>query len=320
MERRQLEYFLAVIDHGGFTAAATALHISQPALSTAVRTLERDLGAMLFHRLPRGVKLTDAGAEFAESARVIMRELDTARARVDAVTGLIAGRLDMISLPGMLLDPLAPVAGLFRRRYPRVRVRIVQAETPEDVRDAVRAGEAELGLTDELDGVGRDVLGELITEQEMVAVLPPGSPPPPDGVLPVETLLTMNLVTGPPGTAVRDFLTREGARLGLDVNPTVEVTPRGSTLYLAVAGAGVAVLPRPVALLGRSHGAEIASLCPRQTRQVYLLRRAAPLSPAARAIRALLEPAQPCQVFAQAGSRRGVGGSGPGDLPRRKSI
>ena len=291
MERRQLEYFLAVIDHGGFTAAATALHISQPALSAAIRTLEKDLGAMLFHRLPRGVKLTDAGAEFAESARVIMRELDTARARVDAVTGLIAGRLDMISLPGMLLDPLAPVVGQFRRQHPKVRVRIVQAETPEDVRDAVRAGEAELGLTDELEDAGRDVLGELIMEQEIVAVLPPGSPAPPDGVLSLETLLTMNLVTGPPGTAVRDLLTREGARLGQEVNPAVEVTPRGSALYLAVAGAGVAMLPRPVAQLGRSHGVEIASLCPRQTRQVYLLRRAAPLSPAARAIRALLEPA-----------------------------
>jgi DNA-binding transcriptional LysR family regulator len=290
MERRQLEYFLAVIDHGGFTAAAIALHISQPALSTAIKTLEKDLGAMLFHRLPRGVKLTDAGAEFAESARVIMRELDTARARVDAVTGLIAGRLDVISLPGMLLDPLAPAVGRFRRQHPKVRIRIVQAETPEDVRDTIRAGEAELGLTDEVEDAGRDVLRELILEQEMVAVLPPGSPPPPDGVLPLETLLTMNLITGPPGTAVRDFLTREGARLGQEVSPAVEVTPRGSALYLAVAGAGVAVLPRPVAQLGRSHGAEIASLRPRQTRQVYLLRRAAPLSPAARAIRALLEP------------------------------
>jgi LysR family transcriptional regulator, carnitine catabolism transcriptional activator len=290
MERRQLEYFLAVADHGGFTAAAAALHISQPALSTAIRTLEKDLGAMLFHRLPHGVQLTDAGTEFAESARVIMRELDTARARVDAVTGLIAGRLDMISLPGIMLDPLAPVVGRFRRRHPRVRVRIVQAETSEAVRNAVRAGEAELGLTDESGEAGRDVIGELIAEQEMVAVLPPGTPPPPDGVLPLETLLTMNLVTGPPGTAVRDLLTREGARLGLDVSPAVEVTPRGSALYLAVAGAGVAVLPRPVAQLGRSHGAEIASLRPRQTRRVYLLRRAAPLSPAARAIRALLGP------------------------------
>lgn len=289
MERRQLEYFLAVIDHGGFTAAAAALHISQPALSTAIRTLEKDLGAVLFHRLPRGVKLTDAGAEFAGSARVITRELDTARARVDAVTGLIAGRLDMCSLPGMMLDPLAPVVGRFIGRHPKVRVLIMQADTAEAVRDAVRAGEAELGLTDELETAG-DVIGELIMEQEMVAVLPPGTPAPPDGVLALETLLTMNLVTGPPGTVVRDLLTREGARHGLEVHPAVEVAPRGSTLYLAVAGAGVAVLPRPVAELGRSRGAEIASLRPRQARQVYLLRRDAPLSPAARAIRALLEP------------------------------
>jgi DNA-binding transcriptional LysR family regulator len=105
----------------------------------------------------------------------------------------------------------------------------------------------------------------------------------------------------PGAVTVRDFLTREGARLGQEVNPAVEVTPRGSALYLAVAGAGVAMLPRPVAQLGRSHGVEIASLRPRQTRQVYLLRRTAPLSPAARAIRALLEPAHPAP---QAGPSR----------------
>jgi len=63
MERRQLEYFLAVIDHGGFTSAATALHVSQPALSAAVKSLEKDLGALLFHRLPRGVRLTAAGVD-----------------------------------------------------------------------------------------------------------------------------------------------------------------------------------------------------------------------------------------------------------------
>src|SRR5215475_6943525 len=127
VERRQLEYFVAVIDHGGVTAAATALHVSQPALSAAIKMLEKDLGAMLFHRLPRGVRLTDAGAEFAESARVIIREFGTARARVEAVAGLIAGQLDVISLPGMVLDPLAPAIGQFRQRHPKVRVRIIQA-------------------------------------------------------------------------------------------------------------------------------------------------------------------------------------------------
>jgi DNA-binding transcriptional LysR family regulator len=290
MERRQLEYFLAVIDHGGFTSAATALHVSQPALSVAVKSLEKDLGALLFHRLPRGVRLTEAGAEFAQSARMIMRELVTARARVDAVTGLIAGRLDIISLPGMLLDPLAPVIGRFRRRHPRVRVRVVQAEAAEDVRNAVRAGDAELGLTDAVESADRDVIGEPILEQELVAVLPPGTPPPAAGVLAMEDLLRMDVITGPPGTAVRDLLTREAARLGLEVSPAVEVTPRGSALYLALAGAGIAILPRPVAQLGGPRGAELVSLRPSQTRLVYLLRRDAPLSPAAQAIHALLSP------------------------------
>ena len=288
MERRQLEYFLAVIDHGGFTAAATALHVSQPALSAAVKSLEKDLGALLFHRLPRGVRLTEAGAEFAQSARMIMRELDTARARVDAVTGLIAGRLDIISLPGMLLDPLAPVIGRFRQLHPGVRVRVVQAEAAEDVRNAVRAGDAELGLTDEVAAADKDVIGEPVLEQELVAVLPPGTPPP-AGALAMEDLLRMDVIAGPPGTAIRDLLTREGARRGLEVSPAVEVTPRGSALYLALAGAGIAILPRPVALLGGPRGAEIVSLQPAQTRLVYLLRRDAPLSPAAQAIHALLK-------------------------------
>ena len=290
MERRQLEYFLAVIDHSGFTSAATALHVSQPALSAAVKSLEKDLGALLFHRLPRGVRLTAAGVEFAQSARMIMRELDTARARVDAVTGLIAGRLDIISLPGMLLDPLAPAIGRFRRRHPRVRVRDVQAEAAEDVRDAVRAGDAELGLTDAVESADRDVIGEPILEQELVAVLPPGTPPPAAGVLAMADLLRMDVIAGPPGTAIRDLLTREASRLGLEVSPAVEVTPRGSALYLALAGAGIAILPRPVAQLGGPRGAELVSLQPSQTRLVYLLRRDAPLSPAAHAIHALLSP------------------------------
>lgn len=291
MERRQLDYFLAVVDHGGVTAAALALHISQPALSAAIKSLEKDLGALLFHRLPRGVQLTDAGTELAGAARLILREFDTARARVEAVTGLVAGQLDMISLPGMVLEPLGPALGRFRRQHPKVRVRVSQAEAPRLVRDAVRSGAAELGLTDELADADQDVSGELIAEQEMVAVLPPGSAPPPDGVLPLAALLAMDLVTGPRGTAVRDLVSAAGARTGHDVQPAIELTPRGSALYLAVAGAGVAVLPRPVAELGRSRGALIASLCPRQVRQVYLLRRAAPLSPAARAIRALLRAA-----------------------------
>lgn len=288
MQRRQIEYFLAVVDHGGFTAAVAALHVSQPALSHAVKALENDLGTPLFHRLPRGVRLTTAGEAFAESARRIVREFETARARVSAVAGLVAGRLDVVALPGLLLDPLAAVIGRFRTRHPAVRVRIAPAETPAEIRDAVLTGAAELGLTDEVRPSDHGLTGDSLADQEMMAVLPPGSPRPAGDALAMPELLDLDLVTGPPGTIVHDLLAAESARLGRRFSPVVEVGLRGSALYLALAGAGVAVLPRPLAELGRPHGAVIVALRPPRWRRARVLRRTTPLSPAARALRQLL--------------------------------
>jgi DNA-binding transcriptional LysR family regulator len=109
-------------------------------------------------------------------------------------------------------------------------------------------------------------------------------------VLPVRTLLGMDVVTGPTGTTVRDFLTAHAAELGMELTPVVEVALRGSAAYLAIAGAGVAVLPLPMAEMCRSYGVVLASLDPPLSRNVYLLRRTGSLSPAAQAMRALLLP------------------------------
>jgi LysR family carnitine catabolism transcriptional activator len=247
MERRQLEYFLAVIDAGGFTAAAAAQHVSQPGLSHAIKTLERELGAALFHRLPRGARLTAAGEVLAESARRIVRETEIARARVADVAGVVIGRLDLVALPGLLVAPLAETIGRFRALHPQVQIRMAPAETPATIREAVRSGTAELGLTDEEQAGSGELAVDLVTEQEFLAVLPPGSASPAGDVLPLRTLLGMDVVTGPVGTTVRDFLAVHAAALGLEVTPVVEVALRGSAAYLALAGTGVAVLPAPPA-------------------------------------------------------------------------
>ena len=62
MDARQLEYFLAIVEHGGFSKAAAALHVAQPSLSQAMANLEADLGVALFHRVGRGVVLSEAAA------------------------------------------------------------------------------------------------------------------------------------------------------------------------------------------------------------------------------------------------------------------
>ena len=61
MDARQLEYFLAIVDHDGFGRAAQHLHIAQPSLSQAIANLERELGIQLFHRIGRGVVLSTGG-------------------------------------------------------------------------------------------------------------------------------------------------------------------------------------------------------------------------------------------------------------------
>src|SRR5688572_25116860 len=99
MDIRRLRLFVAVAEHGGFTAAATAEHVAQPAVSLAVRDLEQEVGAPLFIRSRAGAALTAAGEALLGPARQTLRDLEHAAAAVAAVTGLVAGHLDLACLP-----------------------------------------------------------------------------------------------------------------------------------------------------------------------------------------------------------------------------
>ena len=80
MDLRRLRLFLAVVDAGSFTAAATAVHVAQPAVSLAVRELETELGAPLLVRSRRGAHLTPAGEALVGPARQAVRDIENATA------------------------------------------------------------------------------------------------------------------------------------------------------------------------------------------------------------------------------------------------
>lgn len=117
MDSRKLAHFVAVVDHRGFTAASKAVFVSQPALSLAVKDLEAEVGAELFIRSGHRIRLTAAGLALLEPARQVLRDLETGRAAVAAVTGLSAGSLSLASLPTLAADPMASLVGEFRRHY-----------------------------------------------------------------------------------------------------------------------------------------------------------------------------------------------------------
>ena len=148
MDLRRLGLFLAVVDHGGFTAAANAIHVAQPSISLAVRELERELGAELIVRSRRGATLTPAGEALVGPARQAQRDVATAAAAVSAVTGLTAGHLDIASLPTLAADPLAPMVGRFRQEYPAVTVHLAAPADSAAIAESVRSGDTEIGITE----------------------------------------------------------------------------------------------------------------------------------------------------------------------------
>ena len=173
MDLRRLGLFLAVADHGSFTAGARAAHVAQPAVSLAIRELETELGADLFVRGRRGAALTAAGEALLEPARQALRDIETASAAVAAVTGLVAGDLDVASLATLAADPVAPIIGRFRSQHPGVIVRLMAPADPAEVAAAVAAGHAEVGVTEQ--GAANERLHEVpLHDQDLMLVSPPG--------------------------------------------------------------------------------------------------------------------------------------------------
>lgn len=273
--------FLAVVDHGTFTRAATASYISQPALSKAVQELEREAGAALFDRMRQGVSLTAAGRALVPHARQVVRDVEAARAAVAAVTGLAAGSVELACLPTLAADPAAPWIAAFRRTYPGIQVHLADADDPSDLLSMVRNGVVELGITERpADPAGLTV--HRAGEQDLLAVLPPGTAAS-TAPYPLTSLLNWPLIVGPPGTSSRRILEEALGRTGRPIRIAVETAQRDAIIPLVLGGAGASVLPASVAQTARHFGAVVASTRPRLVRPVTLIHRSTPLSPAAAA-------------------------------------
>jgi LysR family nitrogen assimilation transcriptional regulator len=174
MDLRQLRYFVAVAERGGFGAAASALNVAQSALSRHVRLLEHELGGNLLERGARGVSPTEAGKVLLARGRWLLGALDDVKAEVVTENREPSGTV-RLGAPSTLADNFyAPLARLFAGRFPRVKLELSEGLTEEMI-DRLLKGELDLAIVtapqpnDHLDH-------ETLVVEQVFLIGPPGDP------------------------------------------------------------------------------------------------------------------------------------------------
>jgi DNA-binding transcriptional LysR family regulator len=166
----QLEGFVETARQRNLSRAAEALHITQPALTARLRSLEDELGSPLFDRMHRGMRLTAAGQAFLPHAERALAAMEEGRTTVvEHATGL-AGQLAIGTAPAVGAYVLPGLLARYVARYPAVRLS-VQTGHSEEIVDAVARGELDIGLIRELHHPG--VQSHALYEDELILVVPP---------------------------------------------------------------------------------------------------------------------------------------------------
>ncbi|WP_083661856.1 LysR family transcriptional regulator [Actinophytocola xanthii] len=241
MELRQLEYFVAVVDEGGFTRAAEKVRVAQPGVSAQVRRLERELGQPLLERTSRRVRLTEAGAAVLPHARAALAAVAAARDAVDELTGLLRGHVAVgtvtshpVDLPGLL--------AAFHRDHPAVEITLSEATSAVLV-DGLLAGTLDAAIVSAGAVLPDGVLGQVITDQAVVAAVAHDHELADRPEIPVAALAGRDLISLPPGTGLRARLEEACAAAGFRPRVAFEASDPEVLADLAAHGLGAALLP-----------------------------------------------------------------------------
>lgn len=172
MDLRQLEYFVAVTEHGSFSRAAAVLNLAQPSVSRQVALLEEELGQRLLERTGRGVTATPAGHALLAHARTMLNAASQALADLKEMHAEPVGRV-VVGLPNRVAMGLCvPLIREFRQRLPNALLSIVEGLSLS-LRDGMIAGRIDLGLL--FDPAPTPLLAyEPLMRERMVLVAPKG--------------------------------------------------------------------------------------------------------------------------------------------------
>lgn len=268
-----LRVMKAIADEGSFTAAATSLGFTQPAISQMVRRLEQRTGTALVERLGRNVRLTEAGEVLARHAVTVLAALDAAEEEVAAIAGLRSGRVRLMAFPSSSASLVPKALALLKRRFPEVSVRFSEGEPPESLA-ALRAGDCDLAVAFAYEGTdvgrGEDLDAFVIRplmEDEVRLAMPPDHPQAGQSVVNLADVSQDSWIAGCP--RCRGHLVSLAQGAGFSPNVAFETEDYVAVLGLVRAGLGVALVPDLILEAAHEDGIVARPLSPPSRRQIH---------------------------------------------------
>ncbi len=285
VNHKLLQIFVAVAEGRSFRRAADTLGRSQSAVSMQVRQLEAQLGVPLFHRTTRRVELTAEGAQLLTHARRAVAEWETGLQKIREAADMQRGTLAIACVPTLAATRLPAALAAYQRACPGIRVTLCELATRELV-DALRRQEVDLGIGPCVDRA-TDLDFFPVATDPIVALAASAYPLGRRGRVDLETLCGYPILLNSWSAELRAALERDLARRGLAFDVKFEVLHVHTLAAFAIAGLGVAILPRvavPPALPARMQALPVGD--PAMTRTVGILtRRGHSLSPAGEALK-----------------------------------
>lgn len=243
---RELLAIVALNEYGSFVAAASYLKTSQPALTRAIKRVERTLGVTLFARNTRRVEITPAGREFVLVAERILNELQLSVRNLSETTNEQRGLITISTYSAFAVHTLPDVVRRYRDTHPSMEVRIREGRQSEIIED-VRNGAADFGIG-YVDSVPDTLGSELLRREPLFVVIPAAHP------LAVrkrqrvrlEELRDESLISPPSDTFLRRLVDGAAANAGITLTYEVTVDRLLSLIGHVRAGVGIAVIPEGV--------------------------------------------------------------------------
>lgn len=240
MNRNHVAIFRAVAEHGGITRAAEALRVSQPAVSSQLAQLERQLGAQLVHRLPRGVRLTAIGEVlYGYAERIGQLETEAQRAVQDHLS-LHRGRLALGASTTIGSYLLPQILGTFADQYPGIQLSLSISNTESIQRDLLD-GTLDLGLTEGF-VADEDFDSSVFRQDDIILIAPPDHALTQRQGITLRQILNYPLLAREPGSGTRAVLERAFLQRGIDFEASMSLGSSEALKRAVVAGLGLAFL------------------------------------------------------------------------------